>query len=41
MKKVSIAAMVVLLSLGATNITMAGPRLGDDTNRFDNKSTGG
>jgi hypothetical protein len=41
MKKFSIAAMVVLLSLGAANIAMAGPRPGDDTNRYENKSTGG
>jgi hypothetical protein len=41
MKKASIAVLAALLSLGAANIALADPHPGDDTNRYDNKSTGG
>jgi hypothetical protein len=40
-KRISIAMMAVLLSLGAINVAQAGPRTIDDTNRHENKSTGG
>jgi hypothetical protein len=41
MKKASIAIVAALLSLGAANIALADPHPGDDTNRYENKSTGG
>jgi hypothetical protein len=41
MKKASIAVLAALLSLGAANIALADPHPGDDTNRYENKSTGG
>jgi hypothetical protein len=40
-KKIGIAAIAALLSLGAVNLAQADPRPGDDTNRYENKSTGG
>jgi hypothetical protein len=40
-KKIGIAAIAALLSLGAVNLAQAGPHPGDDTNRYENKSTGG
>jgi hypothetical protein len=40
-KRIFIAAMATLLSLGVINIAQAAPRAGDDTNRYQNKSTGG
>jgi hypothetical protein len=40
-KRISIAMMATLLSLGAINVAQAGPRTIDDTNRHENKSTGG
>jgi hypothetical protein len=41
MKKASIALLAAMLSLGAANIALAGPHPGDDSNRYENKSTGG
>jgi hypothetical protein len=41
MKKFCIAAVAVLLSLGAVNLTQAGPGRNGDSNRYTNKSTGG
>jgi hypothetical protein len=41
-KKALIAVTATLLSLGAINLAQAeGPHPGDDTNRYENKSTGG
>jgi hypothetical protein len=40
-KKIGIAVMAALLSLGAVNLAQAAPHPGDDTNRYENKSTGG
>ena len=40
-KKIGFALMAALLSLGAVNLAQAEPRPGDDTNKYDNKSTGG
>jgi hypothetical protein len=40
-KRISIAVMATLLSLAAINAVQAGPHPGDDTNRYENKSTGG
>ena len=40
-KRISIAVMATLLSVGAINLAQAGPRAGDDFNRYTNKSTGG
>jgi hypothetical protein len=39
--KTIIIAIAALLSLGAMNLAQAEPRTIDDTNRFENKSTGG
>jgi hypothetical protein len=38
---ISIAVMATLLSFGAISLAHAGPRPGDDTNRYESKSTGG
>ena len=40
-KKIGTAVIAALLSLGAVNLAQAEPRPGDDTNRYENKSTGG
>ena len=42
-KKISLAVIAALLSLGAVTLAQAQPlpRPGDDTNRYENKSTGG
>jgi hypothetical protein len=34
-------AVAALLTLGAINVALAGPHPGDDTNRYENKSSGG
>jgi hypothetical protein len=41
MRRASIAILAALLSLGAVNVALAGPRPGDDSNLYENKSTGG
>jgi hypothetical protein len=41
MNRISIAVLAALLSLSAATVTQAYPRTGDDTNRYENKSTGG
>ena len=41
MKRASIAILAALLSLGAVHVALAGPRSGDDSNLYENKSTGG
>jgi hypothetical protein len=41
MNRISIAILAALLSLGAATETQAYPTSGDDTNRYENKSTGG
>jgi hypothetical protein len=41
MKKASIALLAAMLSLGAASMALAGPHPGDDSNRYENKSTGG
>jgi hypothetical protein len=41
MNRVSIAILAALLSIGAATATQARPLPGDDTNRYENKSTGG
>ena len=40
-KKIATAVIAALLSLGAVNLAQALPHPGDDTNRYENKSTGG
>ncbi|HEU4377099.1 MAG TPA: hypothetical protein VFR73_00890 [Hyphomicrobiaceae bacterium] len=41
MSKTIALAVAALVSLGALNAAVALPHPGDDTNRYENKSTGG
>jgi hypothetical protein len=40
-KRITMAVMATLLTLGTINMAQAAPRRDDDTNRYTNKSTGG
>jgi hypothetical protein len=41
MNRISIAILAAFLSLSAATVSQAYPTTGDDTNRYENKSTGG
>ena len=41
MSKTIAIAVAALLSLATANVALAGPHPGDDTNRYENESTGG
>jgi len=41
MSKTIALAVAALLSLGVLNVALAAPHPGDDTNIYENKSTGG